>query len=226
MIKKPMYGLVYILWVPDQKEPFQIAARITDQTNLTRQTSAITGLSLKRTNKYVKLCKPYNIPQRWVTRIGEKTECFDIQGNLSNAAAARLAWSSWSPGYMNGEAKWYQWNGNVWIANTLRYVIHGHTCEIRDIDNDGNPDIFIGEMGSPGAGGDAKTYIWYGNGKGSFIETIASHGQGIHEGKLADLDGDGDLDILMKPYNHNSPRVDVLLNKGIKQSPGTNGDAN
>ena len=27
-----------------------------------------------------------------------------------------------------------------------------------------------------------------------------------------DVDGDGDLDILLKPYNHNSPRVDILLN--------------
>ncbi|MCP4610589.1 MAG: VCBS repeat-containing protein [Planctomycetes bacterium] len=122
-----------------------------------------------------------------------------------------------SPGDMNGDARWYQWNGQAWIAQTLRYIIHGHTCEIRDIDNDGNQDIFIGEMGKPGAGDNAKTYIWYGNGKGGFTETVASHGQGIHEGKLADLDGDGDLDILMKPYNHNSPRVDVLLNKGVKK---------
>jgi hypothetical protein len=73
-------------------------------------------------------------------------------------------------------------------------------------------DIFIGEMGNPGAGDDAKLYVWYGDGKGGFKETIASEGQGIHEGKLADLDGDGDMDILLKPYNHNSPRLDVLLN--------------
>ncbi|MHC4581608.1 MAG: family 16 glycoside hydrolase [Planctomycetota bacterium] len=117
-----------------------------------------------------------------------------------------------SPGDMDGDAKWYQWNGSEWVAHTLRHVIHGHTCEIRDIDSDGNMDIFIGEMGNPGAGDDAKLYVWYGDGKGGFKETIASEGQGIHEGKLADLDGDGDMDILLKPYNHNSPRLDVLLN--------------
>ena len=119
-----------------------------------------------------------------------------------------------SPGDINGDAKLYEWNGKKWAARKLRYVIHGHTCEIRDVDGDGNLDIFIGEMGNPGAGDDAKTYIWYGDGKGDFPETVISHGQGIHEGKLADLDGDGDLDILMKPYNHNAPRVDVLLNTG------------
>ncbi len=117
-----------------------------------------------------------------------------------------------SPGDMDGDAKWYQWDGTKWVSHTLRRVIHGHTCEIRDVDCDGHLDIFIGEMGKPGAGDNAKIYIWYGNGKGGFEETIASEGQGIHEGKLADLDCDGDLDILVKPYNHNSPRLDVLLN--------------
>jgi len=67
-------------------------------------------------------------------------------------------------------------------------------------------------MGNPGAGNDARTYVWYGDGKGNFKETVASHGQGIHEGKLGDLDGDGDLDILMKPYGHKTPRIDILLN--------------
>ena len=73
-------------------------------------------------------------------------------------------------------------------------------------------DIFIGEMGSPGAGDNAKTYLWYGDGQGNFRRTVVSQGQGIHEGLLSDLDGDGDLDILMKPYHHNSPRIDILLN--------------
>jgi hypothetical protein len=118
---------------------------------------------------------------------------------------------------MDGDAKWYEWAGDGWKAHTLRKVIHGHTCEIRDIDGDGNLDILIGEMGSPGAGDNANTYIWYGDGKGNFKETIASHGQGIHEGKLGDLDGDGDLDILMKPYNHNTPRIDILLNNGTQR---------
>jgi hypothetical protein len=89
-------------WIPDQKEPLQIAARITDQSDLTYQTAAITDLSLKRATKSVELCKPYNIPQKWVTRSGEKTESFDVRGDLSKAVAAQLVWSSWSPGYMNG----------------------------------------------------------------------------------------------------------------------------
>ena len=118
-----------------------------------------------------------------------------------------------SPGDMDGNAMWFEWKGNTWTAHDLGFVVHGHTCEIRDINRDGNPDIFIGEMGSPGAGDNAKTYVWYGDGAGVFRKTIVAQGQGIHEGQVADLDGDGDLDILMKPYHHNAPRIDVLLQK-------------
>jgi len=155
----------------------------------------------------------------------------DAQMAFTQCAAGQLVQGGrpevvFSPGDMNGDAKWYEWSGDKWIAHRLRYVVHGHTCEIRDIDGDGNLDILIGEMGTPGAGDDAKTYIWYGDGKGKFRETTASHGQGIHEGKLGDLDGDGDFDILMKPYNHKTPRIDVLLNSGSRttgpktQAPG------
>jgi hypothetical protein len=119
-----------------------------------------------------------------------------------------------SPGDADGDAKWYGWDGSEWIGHKLRYVIHGHTCEVGDIDGDGNLDIMVGEMGKPGAGDEAKIFVWYGDGQGNFRETVASYGQGIHEGKLGDLDGDGDLDILLKPYSHNTPRVDILLNAG------------
>jgi len=33
---------------------------------------------------------------------------------------------------------------------------------------------------------------------------------------VADLDGNGTLDILEKPYNWDAPRVDVWLNRGRK----------
>jgi hypothetical protein len=117
-----------------------------------------------------------------------------------------------SPGDADGEAKWFEWAGGGWKAHSLAFVIHGHTCDVGDVDGDGNLDIMIGEMGDPGAGDEARILIWYGDGQGHFKQTIASSGQGIHEGILDDLDGDGDLDILVKPYHHNSPRIDILLN--------------
>jgi hypothetical protein len=136
------------------------------------------------------------------------TQC--AAGQLSKGGRPEVVFS---PGDIDGAAKWYEWKDGAWIARELGFVVHGHSCEVRDIDGDGNLDIFIGEMGNPGAGDKAKIYIWYGDGKGGFRKTVAWHGQGIHEGLLSDLDGDGDLDILVKPYNHNAPRIDVLLNQ-------------
>ena len=117
-------------WIPDQKEPIRVAARISDSTGLTYQTEAITGLSLQRMTRSVELCKPYDIPQKWVTRSGDKTECFDIQGNLGRAEAAQLVWSSWSPGYMRGISI----NGTqVFDREGPHYQTYYHRVTLKDI---------------------------------------------------------------------------------------------
>jgi len=159
---------------------------------------------------------------RWFKHTGRgqfEQHPIDEQMRFTQCAAGQLVRGGWtevvfSPGDANGVAQWYQWNGTAWQAHRLDYVVHGHTCEVGDVDGDGNLDIMIGEMGSPGAGDRARIIIWYGDGEGHFQQAIVAQGQGIHEGKLEDLDGDGDLDILVKPYHHNAPRIDVLLNLG------------
>ena len=89
-------------WVPDQKQPMAVAARVIDSTGITCITPAVESLSLDRAGLSVELCKPYDIPKKWVTRSGEHEERFAVTGDLSKAAAAQLVWSSWSPGYMRG----------------------------------------------------------------------------------------------------------------------------
>lgn len=89
-------------WVPDQAKPFRLAARVTDETSLTYFTQAVDGLTFKRDNLSVELCKPYEVPTKWVTRLGEKAEKFRVLGDLRSAVAAQFVWMSWSPGYMNG----------------------------------------------------------------------------------------------------------------------------
>ncbi len=159
---------------------------------------------------------------RWFKHLGGTRfdeHVIDAQMSFTRCAAGQLVKGGrpevvFSPGDADGQAKLYEWKNGKWSARVLRYVVHGHTCEVADIDRDGNLDILIGEMGNPGAGEEATTYVWYGDGAGRFRETVVSRGQGIHEGKLGDFDGDGDLDILTKPYNHNAPRIDILLNAG------------
>ena len=89
-------------WVPDQPQPVQIAARITDTTGLTYVTEPVGGITFSRPDFSVELCAPYDQPKQWATRSGEFTEHFQVNGDLSKATGYQLAWVSWSPCYANG----------------------------------------------------------------------------------------------------------------------------
>jgi hypothetical protein len=89
-------------WVPDQVAPVRLAARVTDDTGLTCFTEPVEGLNLRRDGLTVELCRPYDVPKRWLTRSGEHSQKFRVTGDMSKAVAARLVWVSWSPGYMEG----------------------------------------------------------------------------------------------------------------------------
>lgn len=132
-----------------------------------------------------------------------------------------------APGDGSGPLKIYECIGdpmdpNAWVGRNLldRDMIHGHTLDVADIDGDGNLDILAGEQGKwtvePNEldNPNATTWILYGDGKGNFRTTVLAAGEGSHDGKIADFDGDGDMDILQKPYAWSAPRVDVWLNDG------------
>jgi sugar phosphate isomerase/epimerase len=117
------------------------------------------------------------------------------------------------------------WKGHKLLD---RDEIHGHTLEIADINGDSNLDILTAEQGKwttePAAldNPNATAWILYGDGKGGFRTTVLDHGEGWHDGKIADFDGDGDLDLLQKPYAWDAPRVDVWLNNGTAKTKSWN----
>ena len=139
-----------------------------------------------------------------------------------------------APGDGDGPLMFYECQGdptnpNSWQGRDLlgTKVIHGHSLDLGDINGDGHLDIFVAEMGQwtnrPEAPPDnpfARAWIVYGDGQGNFIPTQLSTGIGFHEARVADLDGDGRLDILNKPYRFNTPRLDIWLNQGNATGQG------
>jgi hypothetical protein len=129
-----------------------------------------------------------------------------------------------APGDGVGPLRWYECQGNPehsqdWVGHDLldRDMVHGHSLQVADIDGDGYLDIFAAEMAkwteSARAPDNphATAWIFYGDGQGHFRKTVFAEGIDFHEARVADLNGDGRLDVLDKPYTWEAPRVDVWL---------------
>jgi len=105
----------------------------------------------------------------------------------------------------------YEWQDEEWIAKILVDTVQdGHSIAVLDFNGDGNLDLLNAEM-RLGDNPHAVTRILLGDGMGNFKDTIVHTGFGLHESRIADLDGDGDYDILGKPYTWEAPRLDIWL---------------
>jgi len=107
-------------------------------------------------------------------------------------------------------------DSKAWTRRPLldRDVLSGHTLAAADINADGNLDIFCAEMHTPGPKEKCTAWILYGDGQGRFQVQPLSVGIGNHDSRVADVNGDGRLDIVTKPYTWDTPRIDVWLNQG------------
>jgi hypothetical protein len=162
---------------------------------------------------------------RWFRNLGGlkfEEELVDPRYSFSRAAAGKLVKDSERPqivfvvGDGAGPLIWYEWVKGTWMAHKLADIQFGHNLQIADFDGDGNLDIFCAEQRLDGANPESKAYIFYGDGKGNFSKTVVAEGIDFHESKVVDLDGDGRPDIVSKPYNYGTPRVDIFMNQGPK----------
>jgi hypothetical protein len=166
---------------------------------------------------------------RWFRNLGDlkfEEELVDPRYSFSRAAAGKLVNNSERPqivfvvGDGDGPLMWYEWVKGEWIAHKLADIHFGHSLQIADFDGDGNLDILCAEQRLDGANPESKAYIFYGDGKGNFTKTVVPGSEGLdfHEAKVVDLDGNGRLDIVAKPYNYGSPRIDIFMNQGPKRT--------
>ena len=113
----------------------------------------------------------------------------------------------------------YECRNGTWFSRTLlENVDKGHTLQVVDFNHDGHLDIFSAEMRFGEGNPDAKALVLLGDGKGHFQKNILVEGYDFHQSSLANLDGDGDLDILEKPYSWKTPRLDIWINEGAQGS--------
>ncbi|MHC4632054.1 MAG: FG-GAP repeat domain-containing protein [Planctomycetota bacterium] len=83
-------------WVPTQDRPIKIMARIVDAAGMCHMTSAVENIHLVR-NRTVRMYKPYDVPKRWSTRVGNTHKCkADIDDDLSKAVTAKIIMATWN----------------------------------------------------------------------------------------------------------------------------------
>jgi hypothetical protein len=118
-----------------------------------------------------------------------------------------------------GPLIWYEWVKGTWIPHRLiDRIDNGHSLAVMDFNRDGHLDIFCAEMRLNGGNPQSKIHLLLGDSRGNFQATVVASGFDNHESRIADLDGDGTLDILGKPYNHETPNLNVWLNPGGAKS--------
>ncbi|MCI0424178.1 MAG: hypothetical protein L0312_34050, partial [Acidobacteria bacterium] len=62
-------------WIPDQEEPIQLAARVVDRSGLVFMTPAVSGVTLTRQGRSVKMFRAADVPQGFGVRVGTRKTC-------------------------------------------------------------------------------------------------------------------------------------------------------
>lgn len=164
---------------------------------------------------------------RWFRNLGGlkfEENLVDPRYSFSRAAAGRLIKNSERPQIVfvvsegDGPLMFYEWVKGTWIGHKVADIHMGRTLEIADFDGDGNLDILCAEERLEGENPRSKAYIFYGDGEGNFRESVVVEGLDFHAAKVVDLNGDGRPDIVVKPYDFGTPRIDIFMNQGSKRT--------
>ncbi|MEZ4620996.1 MAG: FG-GAP-like repeat-containing protein [Caldilineaceae bacterium] len=118
-------------------------------------------------------------------------------------------------GDCTGPLQWYEQKDGGWVAHKLLSadIKNGHSLALADFNGDGALDIFVAEMRQGDRNRQAGMWVLLGDNQGNFTPSAIATGYDNHESKVGDLNGDGTPDILGKPYDWQTPGIDIWLNQ-------------
>jgi hypothetical protein len=145
---------------------------------------------------------PYPLATRCVVVDLDKDGDADVVMTENEIRAGRIAWLE------NVDGKGQQWKIHDLPASNNSPRGAYHSLAVADFDKDGDQDIFTVEMEAIAGARQPRWYLWENrDGRGQqLVEQVIFDGNlGGHEAVVADVDGDGDLDIASKLWR---PRRD------------------
>jgi hypothetical protein len=141
-----------------------------------------------------------------LTTMGDIDADGDLDFAMCTHFGARVAW------FENSDGTGEQMNIHMLASGKNKL----HAIFALDFDNDGDLDIYAGES-------TGTTWIWENtDGKGAFSEHAVSQTSRGHDARVGDVDCDGDLDIVGKPWGEGEaePRDHIYLKNELVEQGG------